>query len=270
MKNFKVLRAVALAAALFFSQSASRALAMPADVDVDQLTTRSGGFSDFIYELRRNGLDVVLVIDGTGSMNLVINDFKAKMAQLVYSMHRLVPNARIGIVVFGGKGEKTRFQPLTLSAEKLSTFLTIQAVAGGKSEDDIYDDRWAHDTYGACERAIETTDWKPDARKVVVLVGDSPPEKKEFNPLLELIHKFKDNKATFNTLYIAPKISPLPDFSLQIPAAYKVLASAGGGSMKSVTNSAKIDQQLLILAFGDQWRSQVEAFSSSLGSGGGQ
>ena len=41
------------------------------------------GFGGFIGELRRKGLDVVLVIDGTGSMNLIIDDVKAKMAQLI-------------------------------------------------------------------------------------------------------------------------------------------------------------------------------------------
>ena len=42
------------------------------------------GVGGFIGELRRKGLDVVLVIDGTGSMKLIIDDVKkAKMEQLV-------------------------------------------------------------------------------------------------------------------------------------------------------------------------------------------
>src|SRR5436853_2512469 len=52
------------------------------------------GFGGFIGELRRKGLDVVLVIDGTGSMKLIIQDVKAKMAQLIKAVHRLVPIAR--------------------------------------------------------------------------------------------------------------------------------------------------------------------------------
>src|SRR5215470_1701914 len=73
------------------------------------------GLGGCIGELRRKGLDVVLVIDGTGSMKLIIDDVKAKMMQLVQSIHRLVPIARIGIIVFGGKGEQMHIQPLTLS-----------------------------------------------------------------------------------------------------------------------------------------------------------
>ena len=93
------------------------------------------GFGGFIGELRRKGLDVVLVIDGTGSMKLIIDDVKAKMEQLVQSIHRLVPIARIGIIVFGGKGETMNIQPLTLSPQKLSDFLNSirrWAAANGK------------------------------------------------------------------------------------------------------------------------------------------
>jgi hypothetical protein len=239
------------------------------------------GFGGFIGELRRKGLDVVLVIDGTGSMNLIIDDVKAKMAQLVQSIHRLVPIARIGIIVFGGKGEKMNVQPLTLSPQKLSDFLnSIHAMGGGE---------WEEDTYGACQKAMEGMDWKPYAKKVVVLVGDSPPHKEDFAPLLAMIRKFKDNNGTFNTVDVAaeeherferefwlkvhreepPKISPLPEFYRQTQAAYKVLATTGGGSMKSLTKDAKINQQVLILAFGEQWQSQVAAFGRGLGGGGG-
>jgi len=234
------------------------------------------GFGGFIGELRRKGLDVVLVIDGTGSMNLIIDDVKAKMAQLIQSIHRLVPIARIGIVVFGGKGEKLDAQPLTLSPQKLEDFLShITAKGGGE---------WEEDTFGAVEYAINKMDWKPYAKKVVVLVGDSPPHKEDFQPLIQLIHKFKDENGTFNTVDVAaeeherferefwlkvhreepPKISPLPEFYQQTRAAYKVLANSGGGSMKSLTKDTHINQQVLILAFGEQWQNAVAAFGRGL------
>jgi len=110
-----------------------------------------------------------------------------------------------------------------------------------------------------------------------------------FGPLLAMIRKFKENNGTFNTVDVAaeeherferefwlkvhreepPKISPLPEFYRQTQAAYKVLATSGGGSMKSLTKDAKINQQVLILAFGEQWQSQVAAFGRGLGGSGG-
>jgi hypothetical protein len=239
------------------------------------------GFGGFIGELRRKGLDVVLVIDGTGSMSLIINDVKAKMAQLIQAIHRLVPIARVGIIVFGGKGEKMEIQPLTLSPAKLTDFLNhITAKGGGE---------WEEDTFGACQTAMEKMDWKPYAKKVVVLVGDSPPHKDDFGPLIAMIHKFKEQNGTFNTVDVAaeeherferefwlkvhreepPKISPLPEFYQQTRAAYKVLANAGGGAMRSLTHDSHINQQVLILAFGEQWQNQVAAFGRGISSGGG-
>src|SRR5271170_4755541 len=241
------------------------------------------GFGGFIGELRRKGLDVVLVVDGTGSMQLIIDDVKAKMAQLVHAIHRLVPIARVGMVVFGGKGEKMNVQPLTLNPQKLIDFLSSVHAEGG--------DEWEEDLAGGVNAAIHNMDWKPYAKKVIVLVGDSPPKKDDFQPLIAEIHQFRSNNGTFNTVDVAaeeherferefwlkvhreepPKISPLPEFYQQTRAAFKVLANAGGGAMRSLSKDAHINQQVLVLAFGEQWQGQVAAFGRSItGSTGNQ
>jgi hypothetical protein len=61
-----------------------------------------------------------------------------------------------------------------------------------------------------------------------------------------------------------PKSLLLRGLFRQTQAAYKVLATAGGGSMKSLTKDTHIDLQLLILIFGEQWQSQVSAFGHGL------
>jgi Mg-chelatase subunit ChlD len=224
-----------------------------------QAEPEAGAFGTSIGDLRKRGLDIVLVIDGTGSMNLIIDDLRARMPQLVQSIHRLVPIARIGIIVFGGKGEKMTIQPLTLSPQELSDFLnTIGAMGSGE---------WEEDTLGACQTAMEKMDWKPYARKVVVLVGDSPPRKEDFTPLLALIRKFKDNNGTFNAVDVAaeeherferefwlkhhhkepPKLSPLPEFYRQTAQAYRVLAAAGDGDMQELPRNGSIDRVIFRL-----------------------
>src|SRR4030095_12968033 len=50
--------------------------------------------------LRKVGLDVALVIDATGSMQMVIDDLKRHLDDLVVTIQRLVPTARIGPVAF--------------------------------------------------------------------------------------------------------------------------------------------------------------------------
>ncbi len=238
------------------------------------------GFGGFIGELRRKGLDVVLVIDGTGSMSLIIDDVKAKMNELVMAIHRLVPIARVGIVVYGGNGEPLEHQALTLNPQKLKDFLEDIKAKGGSE--------WEENMLGGVKYAIDQMDWKPYAKKVIVLVGDSPPRNQDFAPLIVLIKNFKGESGTFNTVDVAaeeherferefwlkvhreepPKISPLPAFYRQTESAFKVLAAQGGGEMRSLSHDTHINQQVLILAFGSRWQQQVAAFGRGISSGG--
>jgi len=235
-----------------------------------------GTFPWFIDGLRHKGLDIVLVIDGTKSMDFVMADVKARMTQLAVRVRQLVPIARVGVVVFGGKGEPVDMQPLTLSTARLQAFLgTIQAKGGGE---------WEENTLGAVQAAVTKMDWKPYARKVIVLIGDSPPEKDDFAPLIALIRNFRSNNGTLSAVDVqdeeheryerelfikvhrveptAKDIGPLPQFARQAQAAYKVLASAGGGSMRSLSHDADVNHQVMILVFGDRWQDEVSRFAS--------
>jgi hypothetical protein len=236
----------------------------------------SASFPNFIFELRRKGLDIVLVIDGTKSMDFVMADVKARMTQLAVRVRQLVPIARVGVVVFGGKGEPLDIQPLTLSTDKLRTFLgSIQAKGGGE---------WQENTLGAVQAAVTRMDWKPYARKVIVLIGDSPPEKEDFAPLLTLIRDFRRNNGTLSAVDVQAEeheryqrafwikvhreeptpaeIGPLPEFAKQAQTAYKVLAADGGGSIRSLSHDADVNHQVMILVFGDQWQEEVSRFAS--------
>ncbi len=235
-----------------------------------------GTFPWYLDTLRHKGLDIVLVIDGTKSMDFVMDDVKARMTRLAIRVRHLVPIARIGVVVFGGKGEPLDMQPLTLSTAKLQTFLgSIQAKGGGE---------WQENTFGAVQAAVTKMDWKPYARKVIVLIGDSPPEQQDFAPLLALIKDFRRNNGTLSGVDVqdeeherymrafwikvhreepTPKeIGPLPPFAKQAQAAYKVMAATGGGSIRSLSHDADINQQVMILVFGDKWQDEVSRFAS--------
>lgn len=235
-----------------------------------------GTFPWYVEELRHKGLDIVLVIDGTKSMDFVMDDVKARMTRLAIRVRQLVPIARIGVVVFGGRGESLDVQPLTLSTAKLQTFLgSIQAKGGGE---------WQENTLGAVQAAVAKMEWKPYARKVIVLIGDSPPEPQDFPPLLALIKDFRHNNGTLSGVDVqneeherymrafwmrvhgqAPtpaEIGPLPEFAKQAQAAYKVIAATGGGSIRSLSHDADINSQVMILVFGDKWQDEVSRFAS--------
>jgi hypothetical protein len=231
------------------------------------------GFGGFIGELRKKGLDVVLVIDGTGSMEFVMDEVKAKMEQLVLAIHRLVPVARIGIVQFGGRGEPVEIQPFTTSSDQLQTFLHHI-----KAQNGSYD--WREDTLTAVKTAVEQMQWRPDAKKVIVLVGDTPPWDEDVAPIMNLITRFREENGTFNTVDVtieehelferealgAKTISPLPDFYLLTQRAYQEMARVGGGEWRSLTKDNAINQQVVMLAFGRKWQSQIAAFQTDVAS----
>ncbi|HTY56969.1 MAG TPA: vWA domain-containing protein [Candidatus Binataceae bacterium] len=235
------------------------------------------GFGGFIGNLRRSGLDVVLVIDGTGSMKLILEDVKAKMSDLIRAIHRLVPIARIGVIIYGGTGEPLDIQPLTISADKVQAFLENMRAKGGGT--------WEENMLGAIQTAVDRMDYKPYAKKVIVLVGDSPPAKNDFDPIMTLIRQFRANNGTFNTVDVTeeeherferdfwekvhqrepPYITPLPAFYQQTRSAFKIMSTVGGGAMRSLSKDVHINQQVLILAFGEQWQTQVSAFGRGIG-----
>ena len=249
----------------------------------DRLNVRPGpggtggmSFPWYISELRHKGLDIVLVIDGTKSMDFVMADVKARMTQLAIRVRQLVPIARVGVVVFGGKGEPLQIQSLTLSTAKLQAFLSsIQARGGGE---------WEENTLGAVQAAVTKMDWKPYARKVIVLIGDSPPEKDDFAPLAALIRDFRSKNGTLSGVDVQEEeherferalwikvhraeptekdIGPLPPFAKQAQAAYKVLAAEGGGSIRSLSHEADVNHQVMILIFGDKWQQEVSRYAS--------
>jgi hypothetical protein len=239
------------------------------------------GFGGFIAGLRRSGLDVALVIDGTGSMKRIIDDVKGKMRLLILAIHRLVPTTRMGIVVFGGRGEAIQVQPLTISPDVLLYFLNnIQAQNGGA---------WQEDTLGAVRTAVDRLAWRPLAKKVIILVGDTPPFDEDKEPTLDEVRKLRAENGIFNTVDVTveeherflqeyyreiglspPKHDQMPGFYFETQRAYQEMAAAGGGQWRSLTKDQQINQQVLILAFGSQWQTEVAAFGRGLVTGRAQ
>jgi hypothetical protein len=58
------------------------------------------------------------------------------------------------------------------------------------------------------------------------------------------------------------EIGPLPQFAKEAQAANKVLAAAGGGSIRSLSHDTDVNHQAMILVFGDKWQAEVSRFAS--------
>jgi len=229
------------------------------------------GFGDYIGLLHKTGFDVAFLIDGTNSMEFAIDTVKKRITEIASRIQSLVPNARVGLVVYKDKGDEfvTRWSALTFHSDKLKAFIShISAGGGGDYEEAM--------TEGLAT-TIDDLDWRKFAQRVIVVVPSSPPHKKtipEAEELLRSFHKgggvvhFLDLSDTMHREYEiqlykaqygkAPDtISPLPDFYIQTRDLYRHFAELGGGELIPLEDPDSLSEQLLVAAFGPQWKREV-------------
>lgn len=233
------------------------------------------GFGDFVGLMQKWGFDVVFVVDATNSMEFVIDIVKRRMTDLVGRIQKLVPNARIGIVVFKDRGDDftVRMSSLSFHADKLQSFISsVKAGGGGDYEEAVYE---------AVRAAVDDMDWRQYANRTMVVVSSSPPRKQEIGPLEKTLRDFHEKGGTVHFVDLADamhrayeielsktlhgrvpdKISPLPEFLVENQQLYRRFANAGGGDLIEVKESTDLAENLLVAAFGPQWRKEVGRFS---------
>ncbi len=120
--------------------------------------------------LRKRGLDVVFVVDATGSMGWVLTDIARQVREIADALRSLVPLTRIGVVAYRDTEDPdflVKMQPLTYSTQKLEHFLSaLRAAGGGGLEEDVD---------AGIEAAVGKAGWRNGAQAIMVLVGDGPP-----------------------------------------------------------------------------------------------
>jgi hypothetical protein len=114
-------------------------------------------------------LELVFVMDATGSMGPVIGTVKAQAARIIEILESQVESLRVGGVAFRTRDDAEMAVPstrdLTANRAELASWLkTLTAQAGGE---EAVDD--------GLDAAISQMSWTAKARKVVVLIGDEGP-----------------------------------------------------------------------------------------------
>jgi len=239
-------------------------------------------FGRYVSGLRKVGLDVAIVVDSTGSMQNIIDDIKRHMDDLAGTMQRLVPTARVGAVAYRDRDDPkiataprksedflVKWSDLTFNVKKVQTFLDgIVAEGGGDWEEAVKD---------GLECAMHQLKWRADAKKVIIVVGSSPPHQQDLPAIRKLIADWQARGGVVSTIDVSlllhqeherklyrwlhgeePKeISPLPDFYKEVSASFGEMAREGGGQTIAMGQQSALVRHLLVVTFGPSWERDV-------------
>lgn len=206
-----------------------------------------GSWDGLIQNLRRNGLDIVIAFDSTGSMGGEIREVKAQINRIGGALVRLVPKARISICTYRDDGDEydVKGTPLTNDIQRIESFLrSIEANGGGDHPEAVHKGlRWS----------IEQNEFRPRARKVILLFGDAPPHSRALSECLRLASDFYGQNKGFVSTVTCRQNTRIPEFI--------EIAQMGGGEAFLTSDERQIMTKLMVLVFGSRHKDKVvEAF----------
>jgi len=202
-----------------------------------------GDWGAMVQQLRRNGLDIVIAFDATGSMSGEINVVKSNIRRIGTTLMKLVPKARISICTYRDEDDDylVKGLPLSNNIQEIETYLSKTFASGGGDLPEAVQEglRWS----------VEKNEFRSRAKKVVLLFGDAPPHSRDLKECLELASDFQSqNRGIVSTVTCRSETRLLE---------FVEIAQAGGGEAFLTSDVKQIMTQLLILVFGSEYRDEV-------------
>ena len=258
------------------SESAALAPALPLPSQSLVQRAEGGGlisgvpqsFADYITRLQESGLDVLFVIDATGSMVWVHELVRARIEVLATYIRSLVPLARFGLIVYRDYHDPefvTRQVQPRFDIDAIKTFMAgIDAQGGGDIPEAIT----------AALRLTEgATQWRAGAQRVVIVVGDAPPHANEAAEALAIAARLKSSGGRLSALdsRVAANRAALGRFAVGsdvkkegVMRAFRHLARAGGGTAASLSDEKRLMKTLALLIFDDRFHDDIAPFLANL------
>lgn len=198
---------------------------------------------DYLKELRKRGLDVIITFDSTSSMSAAIVDLKQKLLRISTKLIELVPNARVSLCTYRDHGDLYVVKGIALTNKipKLLYFMqeTVARGGGDAPEAVLEGLQWA--------REQNRKTFERRARTVIIVFGDAPPHAHTIKDCLALAQDFRRKGGVISTVTIGSR--PLVEFS--------EIAHAGGGTASISGPAQQVVRELLILAFGPRFREHI-------------
>jgi hypothetical protein len=196
-----------------------------------------------IQQTQQHGLDLVIVFDSTGSMGAEIDALKNRMNSIGAQLWPRLPNLRMSLATYRDERSETKAEgaPLTNDVRELLGFLNRIEARGGGDEPRAVDAGLAW--------AMLNNTFRPQARKVVLLVGDAPPHAEFRLACFGYAEAFHEKQGGVVSAFACREQGAMQDFA--------AIAQAGGGEAFAMTDPRFILEELVILAFGSKHRQRV-------------
>ena len=269
---------------------------MPAKADGGQRAgTTSGSVVDRAFDLRDAGLDVAIVIDSTGSMQVAIDTARDAIDDVVALLAGIAPKLRLGLVHYKDledfdDGARLLVAMTKNQKEVREKLAKLQAGGGGDFPERV--------EKGIAVALAKEMGWNKEANRLVLVIGDAPAHDADEAAMLELVRTARDRpleaakssptgkKAPvrpFVTSTIAINEGPKDQFARIAAAGGGTAvtlttatpgppaggrgappppppAAAAGGAKKANTSVQQIVEHILLLSFGASHRTQLQRF----------
>jgi hypothetical protein len=213
--------------------------AAPAEVDAPAAAMERSATSPGRGLLSITDLDLVFVMDTTGSMRDELEDLQANLVGIVQVLQRLAPTLRIGFVAYRDRSDAyvVRGTPLAAlqpgeDAEILGFVRELRAGGGGDTPERV-DEAVA---------AAVSMPWRTNAQGRIIVIGDAPAHPADVERTMSLAAQFRLSAPgprfprALATIYTGDQPP--------VRAFFERLAKAGGGDF-SVHRGQMIESVLL-------------------------
>ena len=237
-----------------------------------------GGFGDLLGGLRKVGLDLVILIDTTDSMQSIIDDVKNETRSFIGDLQRMVPASRVAVVAYRDKGDEyvTKWVDFSYKTEKVQNFVAnLRADGGGDYPEAVYE---------AVDAAMNELSWGKKARRIMIIIGSSPPHAETMPALLKRVREFKEKNGAIGAIDVSRRlheeyeradwvahgsqgefhVSPMPGFYKEVSDTYAVITGQGGGELAQLGDDKSLLRQVMVLTFGTRWRVEMAKFMGKL------
>lgn len=255
-----------------------------------EVNTGSSTVVERAINLQKAGLEICFVIDGTGSMQDLINAVGASATRIAEVLQGFAPDMRLGLVVYRDfddvDGGCEIITPLDDKVEKV--FKRVQRVFANGGGD------FPEAVFQGLEQSLSVKDigWTAEANKLVVVMGDAPPHGKDIEPAVKLAEQAsqdgwvrswsvkdarRSKKGTPTTGKRPPNLRPFVIAAIatgnaegvngQTAQVFQRIAQAGGGMSTQLQVGENADaavndivRSIVRMSFGNDWREPVDRF----------